>query len=125
MSLAECSGCGDAPHAGQCEQDVWEKNNAIWQADFDGPDYDRGFDHPRLSRQIDRVYGLMKDHQWRTLSEIEDVTNDSVASISARLRDLRKQKFGGYIVDKRIRGFREDGLYEYQVNDPRSIDIYL
>ena len=59
-----------------------------------------------------RVYTLMQDSEWRTLSEIARYTGDSEASISARLRDLRKPKFGGLTVNRRR---RSQGLHEYQV----------
>jgi hypothetical protein len=57
----------------------------------------------------------MKDGQWRTLEEIAQATGDPQASVSAQLRHLRKNKFGSYIVNKRSRGDREHGLWEYQV----------
>lgn len=39
----------------------------------------------------------------------------AVASISARLRDLRKPKFGGYVVERRRRTV---GTWEYRVSLP-------
>jgi hypothetical protein len=64
----------------------------------------------------------MSDHQWRTLDEIADVTGDPHASISAQLRHLRKPRFGGYLVEKRSRGRRDQGLFEYRVQDPVETD---
>jgi hypothetical protein len=40
---------------------------------------------------------------WRTLGEIARVTRYPEASVSAQLRHLRKQRFGGYRVKKRLR----------------------
>jgi len=57
----------------------------------------------------------MSDGDWRTLSEIGEATGDPVASVSAQLRHLRKRRFGAYIVDKRSRGDRALGLFEYRV----------
>ena len=57
----------------------------------------------------------MIDGEWRTLSEIEFITGDPQASISAQLRHLRKERFGGYLVELRSRGDRENGLFEYRL----------
>ncbi len=80
---------------------------------FNGPDYSPERDQARLTGQIQRIYGLMRDGQWRTLHEIQDVTGDPEASISAQLRHLRKDRFGSYDVQKRRRGDR--GLWEYRI----------
>jgi len=84
--------------------------------DFDGPNYDPALDQDRLTKQMGRVYDLMFDRKWRTLSEIEYKTGDPQASISARLRDLRKPRFGGYTVDRRRRGTKTRGLFEYRLS---------
>lgn len=84
-------------------------------ARFDGSDYIPVFDDTRLRGQIRRVYDLMKDGKFRTLSEIERITGDPQASISAQLRHLRKERFGGHEVNKRPRGSRFNGLFEYQL----------
>jgi len=83
--------------------------------DFDGATYERAHDKARLTGQCLRVFTAMSDGRWRTLAEIEAATGDPQASISARLRDLRKEKFGGYEVQRRARGERENGLFEYQL----------
>jgi hypothetical protein len=82
---------------------------------FNGSDYAPAKDDVRLRGQILRVYNLMKDGHWRTLSEIESSTGDPAASISAQLRHLRKNRFGSHTVNKRVRGQREHGLFEYQL----------
>lgn len=82
---------------------------------FNGATYDPKFDRVRLTNQILRVFNCMKDGEWRTLGEIESITGDPQASISAQLRNLRKDRFGAHEVNKRIRGDRKDGLYEYQL----------
>jgi hypothetical protein len=82
---------------------------------FNGPEYHPPDDHARLSRQHDRVKAIMSDGAWRTLEEIADQTHDPVASISAQLRHLRKHRFGGHTVNRRARGDRSNGLYEYQL----------
>lgn len=85
------------------------------RARFDGRTIDPTLDNARLRGQIHRVFICMQDGVWRTLGEIESATTDPQASVSARLRDLRKARFGGYLVNRRRRGEPEDGLFEYQL----------
>ena len=85
--------------------------------DFAGPAYERDHDHARLTSQLDRIYLVMSDHHWRTVGDIGEVTGDPGASILAQLGHLRKERFGSYLVEKRIRGRRQDGLYEYRVGE--------
>ena len=66
-------------------------------AKFNGAVYDPDYDDARLTKQIGRVYDCMKDGKWRTLQEISNITGDPVASISAQLRHLRKERFGKYV----------------------------
>lgn len=80
--------------------------------EFNGHDYVSARDKARLSHQLERVFELMRDGQWRTLDGICQATGDPPASISAQLRHLRKARFGGYTVEKRHVG---SGLYEYRV----------
>lgn len=82
---------------------------------FNGSDYVPELDQARLTGQIERIYNLMIDGKFRTLSEIENETNDPQASISAQLRHLRKERFGKHIVNKRRVGDEKKGLFEYQV----------
>lgn len=82
------------------------------QPDFDGQTYERAKDHARLTSQLVRVYACMRDGEWRTLDEISRSIRDPAASVSARLRDLRKAKFGGYAVQRRR---RTAGLFEYRL----------
>lgn len=82
---------------------------------FDGADYEPMNDQARLSGQLLRVFDLMKDGRWRTLPEIATATTDPAASISAQLRHLRKERFGGHTVNKRHRGTVKAGLWEYQL----------
>lgn len=68
---------------------------------FGGDTYQRPLDQDRLLRQLERVKDAMRDGEWRTLAQIQALTMDPMASISARLRDLRKDKFGGHLVQRR------------------------
>lgn len=80
---------------------------------FDGETYEEGRDGKRLSRQLLAVRSLMADGEWRTLGEIAARVGCSEASASARLRDLRKTKFGAMTVDRSSRG---RGLFAYRVS---------
>lgn len=82
---------------------------------FNGSDYQADADNARLTGQIARVYELMRDGCWRTLDEIAGETGDPQASISAQLRHLRKPRFGAHTVEKRPRGERMHGLFEYRL----------
>jgi len=82
---------------------------------FDGATYDEALDEDRLSSQQGRVRFLMRDGLWRTLAEVAEATNSPEASVSSRLRDLRKPRWGGYIVDsERVR----KGLWRYRIRKP-------
>ena len=79
---------------------------------FDGATYEPAHDQARLSTQLGAVKALMGDGRWRTLTQIRAAVGGSEAGVSARLRDLRKPRFGGYTVERqRVDG----GLYEYRM----------
>lgn len=82
---------------------------------FDVETYEAEFDYGRLAPQMGLVATLMADGRWRTLEEVAQATGCPQASVSARLRDLRKEKFGGFTVNRRARGDRAQGRFEYQV----------
>jgi len=82
---------------------------------FDGSNYEHEHDYVRLSGQIQRVYDAIKDGDWYTLDQINRITGDPHASVSAQLRNLRKQRFGSHVVEKRYRGNRASGLWEYSL----------
>jgi hypothetical protein len=78
----------------------------------DGETYSPEFDYHRLNAQMKKVFDLMQDGGWRTLHEISERTGASEASVSARLRDFRKARFGCLNVYRRRIG---KGLWEYSV----------
>lgn len=83
---------------------------------LDGATFVPSKDAKRLGAQLRAVFLLMKDGRWRTLQEICDETcYPSTAAISARLRDLRKERFGGHMVE-RGRGV-VDGVWIYRVTE--------
>jgi len=90
--------------------------------DRDGSTFDSVFDADRLNKQSRVVYAAMEDQQWRTLAQIALLTNAPEASVSARLRDFRKEKFGGITVERR-RVENTRGLHEYRVlTDQPTVD---
>lgn len=87
----------------------------------DGETYDHARDGRRLAKQHNRIFAAMRDGRWRSLATIKELTGDPEASISARLRDLRKPKFGSHTVNHR---HVVSGLWEYQlVVNPQQIDL--
>ena len=90
---------------------------------FDGPEYRHGIDSVRLTGQVLRIYKLMIDEKWRTLQEIANITGDPPASVSAQLRHLRKERFGSHTVDKKRRGDKKLGLFEYQLIINMELDL--
>ena len=86
---------------------------------FQGADFDQERDGARLTGQIHRVYTIMKDRKWRTVSEIQiDIfkkfaIKDPENSIQAQLRNLRKPEFGKHSVE-RIRR-EKTNVSEYQL----------
>ncbi len=90
---------------------------------FDGPTFVSELDGERLKGQMSRVFQVVRGGEWLTLGEISvrckpinRMGRESDASISARLRDLRKLRFGGFTVDRRRRGDPSSGLFEYRVS---------
>lgn len=79
---------------------------------FDGADYDHERDGKRLAKNHFKLKELMQDQRFRTLSEISAITHIPEASVSAGLRDFRKEKFGRHILNK---NYLENGLYSYQL----------
>ena len=82
---------------------------------FDGPEYDAGRDEVRLNGQIREIWELMKDGRWRTVGTIVMVTGFPANSVQAQLRNLRKPRYGAYLVERRR--VTQSGLYEYRVGE--------
>lgn len=82
---------------------------------FDGPTYEPALDRDRLGRQLKKVLYEMAKGEWLTLAELEARIWEPQASISARLRDLRKPRNGGYTIERRRRGEAARGIFEYRM----------
>lgn len=88
-------------------------------SEFDGKTFDSAADGARLRGQYMRVWQVMADGQWHTLPEIKAKCDrlvgggaDTPQAISARLRDMRKTKFGGHKLDGERLG---KGLWRYRL----------
>ena len=89
---------------------------------FGGTTYDPRLDAERLAAQLVAVRELMLDGRWRTLADIERETSAPQASVSARLRDLRKKRFGAFtVVADRAHG--ASGLWRYRVSAASSAPL--
>jgi len=80
---------------------------------FDGPnDEADSTREPRLARQIVRVYEALQgvNGAWIPLPILAHMASAPEASVSARMRDLRKPRFGAHTV---YRKHLQDGLYAY------------
>lgn len=78
---------------------------------FDGETYLKTRDQARLASMLHRVQAVMEDRDWHTLGELARISGGSEAAVSARLRDLRKPRFGGHTVERR---YVAHGLWEYR-----------
>jgi hypothetical protein len=78
----------------------------------DGITFDTRRDGKRLNDQMRRVFEIVRDGKWHTLHELHAITGYPEASISARLRDMRKPKILGATVEREYLG---SGLWQYRV----------
>jgi hypothetical protein len=81
-----------------------------------GETFDPEQDGPRLRSQLERVrsFLLEREGRWLTLELIGRGADAPEASVSARLRDLQKPQYGGFIVEKR-RAAPGRGLWVYRL----------
>ena len=78
----------------------------------DGITYSHTRDARRLAGQQARVVSFMRSGAWHTLAEIAEATGDPEASVSSRLRDCRKARFGSYVIE---REYVMRGLWRYRL----------
>lgn len=81
---------------------------------FDGETYDHDRDGKRLGSQYWKVFNLMLDGRWRTLSQIASEVESPESSVSARLRDMRKERFGSHDVE---REYISKGQWKYRLTE--------
>lgn len=82
------------------------------ELDFSGATFDAKRDGARLFAQLKAVQAFMADGGWHALAEISAATGHPQASVSARLRDLRKPARGGHTVERK---YVSRGLWMYRV----------
>lgn len=83
---------------------------------FDGVTFNEARDGTRLKSQMERVREMMQSGIWYKLSHLVMWCGGTEASISARIRDLRKPRFGGHTISRRhIAG----GTWEYRMEVAR------
>lgn len=85
---------------------------------FDGPTVEER-DRGRLTTQLTAVRSLLSSGDWWTLPALVDAVRRSIghavseAGVSARIRDLRKARFGGLTIGRRrVRG---SASFEYRL----------
>ena len=111
--MESCRADRDAGDVAQMNQpDLWSWTPPVIEGDRDGETFNSERDLSRLNQQARDVYAVVQDGQWHTLMGIAKITGHPEASVSARLRDLRKPRFGGFTVERR---YIADGLYQYRV----------
>ena len=76
----------------------------------------------RLNKQQARVWAILKDERWHTIFEIAEWCGVPPQSVSARIRDLRKDKYGGHTVARESLG---GGLFRYklQINPLVTVSV--
>ena len=86
---------------------------------FDGDTYDEQRDGTPLASQLDAVRDAMLNGQWWSYKQLREhlqrhhQIKATDTSLSARIRDLRKIRFGGYSVQSRRKTHRE---WEYRID---------
>lgn len=85
----------------------------------DGATYDHARDGERLHKQHHRVLAALRGGAWWTLRELSAHTGDPEASVSARLRDLRKPRFGSHVIERQ---YVERGLFKYRLRDQAELE---
>ena len=79
---------------------------------FDGRTFVQSRDGERLGAQMAAVLETMRDGDWWTLTALSAVTGAPEASVSARIRDLKKERFGGHVIE---REYVRRGLHRYRL----------
>lgn len=95
---------------------------------LEGPRDGETFVYPRdgvrLNKQHAAVWEVVRFGDWMTLAQIAERTGCPEASVSARLRDFRKDKFGSLTVERRHIG---EGLHQYRVlvpvREPKQLEL--
>lgn len=93
-------------------------------AEIHGSHYNPSTDKKPLASQMERVRVALNAGGWKTVDEIQGYikmfydAHDPATSISAQIRNLRKEKNGGYKIITRARA-GHNRLYEFCIK-PRN-----
>ena len=79
----------------------------------------------RTQMQVIRDYMLANSKKYLTLKAIEIETGYPQSSISAQLRHLKKQRFGGYELRKERMSINNKGTYVYNLKQPAKEQLTL
>lgn len=83
---------------------------------FSGFTYRRELDEARLTNLLRKVLWCLLNGEWWTLAQLRTGCGGSEAGISARIRDLRKTKFGGLTIQHRRQETNSrSGLWQYRL----------
>ena len=82
---------------------------------FDGASYDPALDEDRLANALGRVYEALTNGGWWTLAQLAQVGRCSETGAAARVRDLRKYRFGSHVIERRRIGLPKSGLHAYRL----------
>lgn len=88
------------------------RNDRQGELFFEGCDYVHERDFPRLSPKLAHIFEIMSDGEWHTLPELHETTGYLTTTISAHIRELRKERWGGHTVHRKYLG---NGLYAYKL----------
>lgn len=78
----------------------------------DDPGQDHGAREPHP--QLDAVWQVVRDGLWYSIEDIALLAGCAPTSASARLRDLRKPKYGGWDVERAYAGGKQ---WRYRVRE--------
>jgi hypothetical protein len=84
------------------------------EEELGGQETGDGADASRLSRQLDIVATCLGDGSWWTLPSLAERAAASTQSVSARVRDLRKERWGSHTIERR-KVVGSVGVYEYRM----------
>jgi hypothetical protein len=79
---------------------------------FDGTTYDPSRDRVRLTRQLQMLKRFLSDGRWYSLTQIAAALGCTESGASARVRDLRKERFGSHEIERKNCG---GGVWVYRM----------
>ena len=92
--------------------------DVVVNPDFDGDDYVANRDNTRLTNQIDKVRMYMENAGYLTVKQIAADLKQPEPSVSAQIRNLRKDRFGARTVNREYRG---NGCYAFKLEPKERV----